>query len=114
MNKHTPGPWKVTRWVDKRVSVDSGTHTIATLHDSSNETKANAQLIAAAPDLLAALEKIMQMTATSPLEACAYQGAPPKKWLREVAPALQARYDAVREAQQIARAAIAAAKEGTE
>ena len=70
-----------------------------------------ARIMRAAPVLLAALEKIMQMTATSPLEACAYQGPPPKKWLREVAPALQARYNAVREAQKIARAAIAQAQQ---
>ena len=57
-------------------------------------------------ELVEALEKIMRMHATSPLEACAYQGPPPKKWLREVAPALEARYNAVREAQNIARAAI--------
>ena len=64
--------------------------------------------------LLEALDKILRLQAESPLEACAYQGPPPKKWLREVAPALEARYKAVREAQAIARAAIALAKEETE
>ena len=80
--------------------------------DPSEEAQANARLIAAAPVLLAALKAIMQMQYTSPLEACAYQGPPPKKWMREVAPALAARQHAVEEAQVIARHAIAEA-EGT-
>lgn len=74
-------------------------------------TEAHTRLMAAAPGLLAALKAIMHMEATSPLEACAYQGPPPKKWMREVAPALEARYNAVREAQAIAKPAIEAAEQ---
>jgi hypothetical protein len=67
---------------------------------------------AAAGDMLAALEAIMQMQATSPLAACANQGPPPKKWMREVAPALEARYNAIREAQAIAKPVLDAARGG--
>lgn len=66
MSKHTPGPWFVQddhgkRWIETSGNDD----TIAEIHRrrdkgsvySCKEALANAELIAAAPDLLAALEK---------------------------------------------------------
>lgn len=60
--KHTPGPW-LTQWEhdgDESIwSRDGGMHMIATCHAEDDRVipaKANARLIAAAPDLLEALE----------------------------------------------------------
>lgn len=69
---HTPGPWSVVDTRDDRrrlqIHHDSAPIVIASVHDSddrvgaqrrdgiSREAYANARLIAAAPDLLAALE----------------------------------------------------------
>lgn len=55
---HTPGPYRVQRWGDGKLSVDAGQHTIANLNDSGDETPANAQLLASAPALLEALEAL--------------------------------------------------------
>ena len=62
--KHTPGPWKVCQgqtheWTS--VFAENGTFVTNTNHSrarSDGEASANARLIAAAPDLLAALELI--------------------------------------------------------
>ena len=54
--KHTPGPWKVDEIYGLIMSEESE---IAAVHGASGgpkEAKANAALIAAAPDLYAALE----------------------------------------------------------
>jgi len=73
--QHTPGPWKVEVWdyshatpPRKELNVQSAKNLLATLqcdHDENNEfivpkaeAEANARLIAAAPDLLAALVSI--------------------------------------------------------
>jgi len=58
---HTPGPWKVDKnhkgFVDIRRDVDSYTSDIATVWDFYAENyESNASLIAAAPDMLKALE----------------------------------------------------------
>lgn len=69
MSKHTPGPWRVEHsapeegfdaWV-----IDDPTHgyTIATVADTFNkrsENAANAHLIAAAPEMLAALKEYVR------------------------------------------------------
>ena len=57
MSKHTPGPWQWTQHFDPTISIyKDGFGQIARLYDSSAGTgKANARLIAAAPDLLEAL-----------------------------------------------------------
>jgi hypothetical protein len=53
MSKHTPGPWTVTK---SGVSVDAGMIRIRMEASGwTDEVKANARLIAAAPDLLAEL-----------------------------------------------------------
>lgn len=63
---HTPGPWKAERHdgagniiIDTDTPVDRGRLGIASVRRASNadhEVEANARLIAAAPDLLAACE----------------------------------------------------------
>jgi hypothetical protein len=68
--KHTPGPWEAVKplWPDPyrvRHIVDADRHLIARVdfanaHQSENEAIANARLIAAAPDLLAALKDILE------------------------------------------------------
>ena len=59
MSKHTPGPWRVVdSWTDHMVEGQNGEEII--WQDGPHETptinEANARLIAAAPDLLEALE----------------------------------------------------------
>ena len=64
---HTPGPWALNRGGDETYRVIDATDmnelsVIATVHfhdDGEGETKANAKLIAAAPNLLAALQAIV-------------------------------------------------------
>ena len=61
---HTQGPWKVDKnhkgFVDIRRDVDSYTSDIATVWDFYVENyESNASLIAAAPDMLEALEEVM-------------------------------------------------------
>lgn len=61
MSKHTPGPWRVVdSWNDHMVEGQNGEEII--WQDGPHETptinKANACLIAAAPDLLEALENL--------------------------------------------------------
>ena len=59
--KHTPGPWQWTQHFDPTISIyKDGFGQIARLYDSSEGAgKANARLIAAAPDLLDALIEIV-------------------------------------------------------
>lgn len=68
MSKHTPGPWfaQDTRLVGGQVAVvgpnhdrkagEQGVMVVAHVNGRSGEQGANARLIAAAPDLLAALQ----------------------------------------------------------
>mgnify|MGYP001594620414 CR=1 FL=1 len=55
---HTPGPWKINRRNPCRVYLRPGIVIAVTLQDNFPEAEANARLIAAAPDLLAALVAI--------------------------------------------------------
>lgn len=64
MSGHTPGPW-LTQWEhggdESILSRDGGMHMIATCHAEDGRvipSKANARLIAAAPELLEALIKL--------------------------------------------------------
>ena len=62
MGKHTPGPWKLaesTRSVFNIEDSDGIGVTECWLRQSEDETTANANLIAAAPDLLAFVEEIV-------------------------------------------------------
>lgn len=81
MSKHTPGPWfaQDTRLVGGQVAVvgpnhdrkagEQGEMVVAHVNGRSGEQGANARLIAAAPDLLAALQAACD---TIDLEAAIY------------------------------------------
>lgn len=57
MSKHTPGPWtKSKRSMLFQISILSDEEHLATVYGESGENEANANLIVAAPRLLAALE----------------------------------------------------------
>jgi len=63
MSEHTPGPWRVEPGRETRVGADivivsrNGLVAIAcTIHEGAVNAEANARLIAAAPEMLAALE----------------------------------------------------------
>ena len=56
--QHTPGPWELRHFGQgTRVGITADGHGIATLDHTENQ-EANARLIAAAPALLAALERL--------------------------------------------------------
>ena len=58
--RHTPGPWTIET-TNSYVRIVSPTHVIATtsgMHDVSKYVVANSHLVAAAPDLLAALKDV--------------------------------------------------------
>jgi uncharacterized Rossmann fold enzyme len=77
-SKHTPGPWIYSRWWDQfqwdmsddderadllkapiiRIETTDGV-TVTCCHDLASIREADARLIAAAPDLLAALEALL-------------------------------------------------------
>lgn len=60
MSKHTPGPWEVsTNGTDWDVCAPDGGDMLVDLRGCEN-AEANARLIAAAPDLLAALRDLVQ------------------------------------------------------
>jgi hypothetical protein len=70
MEKHTPGPWKVaslTEATDGYLyrNIESGTGKrvarVLARRDSDQEEKANASLIARAPDLLAEVERLTEV-----------------------------------------------------
>lgn len=60
--KHTPGPWHVMKgWDERSWMVDSANGTpIAAVSDTRLNARENARLIAAAPELLAALKGLIQ------------------------------------------------------
>ena len=107
--KHTPGPWKVDEWnystatpPHKDLVVLNSEMKLATVDwDEGNDNpytvqeqtaKANARLIAAAPDMLAALRGLMRAVSGEAVEATCYAAA-------------------ITVAVKIARAAIAKAEE---
>ena len=55
MSKHTPGPWHIGSNMILKV-INGSYFSIAEVNDWEDETVPNARLIAAAPDLLEALE----------------------------------------------------------
>ena len=65
MSKHTPGPWVVdAAQYGYIITAKGGAYDIAVVRDIGNEdNKANARLIAAAPELLAALKRATDLLA---------------------------------------------------
>ena len=55
---HTPAPWKIENGESRRVYLinDSKGHAVGEIVYSDTRSRSDAELIAAAPDLLAALE----------------------------------------------------------
>lgn len=71
MSNHTPGPWtvKASRYVQRQAIVagaSCGHDLIAEVMGSNGENEANARLIAAAPDLLAALKGVEWVIGAGP------------------------------------------------
>jgi hypothetical protein len=66
--QHTPGPWKTNG--DPYVSTADGRRSIAFCdsHQQAHEDRANARLIAAAPDLLDALLRVLRDVASDGLD----------------------------------------------
>ena len=64
MSNHTPGPWKANFAISGSVYIFGGDRNFACVfdewRDESNQ-EANANLIAAAPDLLEALEELLSL-----------------------------------------------------
>lgn len=86
MSKHTPGPWATVEWPKPNIdgpylkisvhhrseTCHGGDHCVVeaghTTPEADATARANARLIAAAPDLLEALQEALKfMTPTSPL-----------------------------------------------
>ena len=63
MSKHTPGPWVVDAvQYGYIITAKGGAYDIAVVRDIGNEdNKANARLIAAAPELLELLQYLMEI-----------------------------------------------------
>lgn len=75
MTEHTPGPWHVGPhagrgiWIDNAVDALSIAFIDSEFRHSREEAMANARLIAAGPDLLAALEAIANSVTPYDIEA---------------------------------------------
>jgi hypothetical protein len=119
--EYTKGEWRVSEIGGSvRYIVDDKDHIIATVWSASTEkllsdyklpSIANAHIMASAPKLYEACKRIMLLDDSGPLEAVAYSGGDiPKKWLREVAPAIEAKSKAIKEVKSIIRPAIAKAE----
>ena len=72
---HSPAPWNVFQDVSLRHTIGTATHRICDMWGSSPafftaEDRANARLIAAAPDTLAVLKELTAMLVNSGLEGC--------------------------------------------
>jgi len=63
MSEHTPGPWIIDSDDGDIIEVVSGDYFIADVHrlEPKDEWRANARLIAAAPELLEALEELVDL-----------------------------------------------------
>ncbi len=64
-SKHTRGPWQIAEPDDgnfKTVVFDADMMTVATVPTATFEGDANARLIAAAPDMLAALKELLAVS----------------------------------------------------
>ena len=71
---HTPGPWKRYRDKNGRVSkIEGKGHRVCTFQPSDPNTNNDSALIAAAPDMLEALEEVVAITENLPV--CPFCGA---------------------------------------
>lgn len=58
MNDHTPGPWNVSRLGPSYIEQTGGSLVASAIETRGDSYLANARLIAAAPELLAALDNL--------------------------------------------------------
>ena len=76
MSKHTPGPWEIK---NQNLVAEGGNCVLANLHmwqgDAPDEGKANARLIAAAPELLAALQAMFRAAEMRDMDNCEVRSA---------------------------------------
>lgn len=115
---YTKGEWKLD---DTGTAIFSNDRLIANCGgwqvtqnepESLKENKSNAHLIAQAPAMYEALKRIMILDTNSSLDAMAYSGGDiPKKWLREVAPSIDARAKARKEIQAIIKPVLSKLEE---
>lgn len=75
--QYTPGPWYPTKSYDGDLAVNNhlefaSKYPVAVVYGPLDEKAANARLIAAAPDMLAALEEIAAGCITRPPGHCDY------------------------------------------
>jgi len=61
MSKHTPGPWEMGEETEGSVSIDGPDRQVGVAYDHMPLSRANARLIAAAPELLEALLAVASM-----------------------------------------------------
>ena len=83
MSKHTPGPWK-TRYIKTLNPAIATEESIVATVNSVNpqnpeERIANARLIAAAPDLLAAVEEAIELIMTLQIALGEARNMPPER-----------------------------------
>lgn len=82
--KHTPGPWRQEVWRDEPYDpfvlelLDGDNHTVLS-RETLEETVANARLIAAAPELLAALKAMLALVPRDKLHPFGYTEEPQDK-----------------------------------
>lgn len=58
-SKHTPGPWKAVKCgVTNTIETNNGASLLAMMDHYTDEDEANAKLMAAAPEMLEALEEL--------------------------------------------------------
>lgn len=73
MSKHTPGPWVATGWEEIVVNAPNGNTLCLAPSDSKDCTletiKANARLIAAAPELLTEAKNLLAWWNSLPLDS---------------------------------------------
>jgi len=60
MSTHTPGPWRIAPHSKWLLKIETADRVICDGFSGSHEDYANARLIAAAPDLLAALARLVE------------------------------------------------------
>ena len=112
---HTPGPWVLD---SKVVLARGGTHAVAVVHgtDDHRENLANGRLIAAAPELLAALTRAVETMRE--LHGIGLTGSPRTAvamWaLYQQSPEMQAIHAAIAKAEGRTRLELAVLTEGTE
>jgi hypothetical protein len=77
MSDHTPGPWEVGQYGNSFiVTAKANSYDVAVVRNIGNEdNEANARLIAAAPELLAALQRYMEVCPADEDTTAAFQEA---------------------------------------